>query len=86
MAQYEILYVHLSGGDKENCENLLGWSVLYMSKFEAGNSKLQSKAVTHALMSMVKVILSLHSKQFVVFLGTWNDITGLQHLTAQVVH
>jgi hypothetical protein len=27
MAQYELLSVHLSGGNEENYENLLGWPV-----------------------------------------------------------
>jgi hypothetical protein len=51
------------------------------SKFEAGNSQLQSEAVKHTLMSKVKVIISFHNQQLVVFLGTLNDITGLQHLS-----
>jgi hypothetical protein len=36
------------------------------SKFEAGNSQLQSKAVKRALMSKVKVIISFHNQQLVV--------------------
>jgi hypothetical protein len=79
MAQYELLSLHLSGGTEENRVNMLGWPD-FMSKFEAGNSQLQSKAVEHALMSMVKVIISFQNKKFVVFLGIWNDMTGLQHL------
>lgn len=85
MAQYEVLSVHLSGGNEEYCENLLGRPV-FMSKFEAGNFQLQSKAVEHVLMSMVKVIISFHSKKFVVFLVTWNDITGLRHLLQNKWH
>jgi len=27
MTQYELLSVHLSGGNVENCESLLEWSV-----------------------------------------------------------
>jgi hypothetical protein len=79
VAQYEVLSVHLSGQNEENCENLLGWPV-FMSKIKAGNSQLQSKAVEHALMNTVKVIISFHNKKFVVFLGSWNEITELQHL------
>jgi len=48
------------------------------SKFEAGNSHLQSKAGKRALMSKVKAIISFHNQQLVVFLDTLNDITGLQ--------
>jgi hypothetical protein len=57
MAQFEVLSDHLSEGDEENCENLSGWPV-FMARFEAGNSQLQSKAFKHSLMSMVKLVIS----------------------------
>jgi hypothetical protein len=57
----------LSGGNED-----VGMVSLH-SKFEAGNSQLQRKAVKHALMSKVKVIISFNNQQLVVFLGTLND-------------
>jgi len=42
IAQYELLFVHLFGGNEENCESLLGWPVFIQNlKLEIPSYKVR---------------------------------------------